>query len=229
VVVGVPLLRATGMVATRCIDGCDTRVLDSVDIALRAGDTVELRGSSGAGKTTLLLALARLLPGVQGTLELEGAPAATVPPEVWRTRVALLPQRTVLSDGTVGSNLRLPFTLKVREGVPAPADGDLRAALDGVGLADVSLERDARKLSVGQAARVALLRVLLAGPRALLLDEPDASLDDASAAAVAAMTARFAADGGAVLRVSHLRADAAATASYRLADGILEAVTVDAH
>jgi len=65
-------------------------------------------------------------------------------------------------------------------------------------------------------------------PKALLLDEPDASLDDASAAAVATMTARFAADGGAVPRVSHLRADAAATASYRLANGRLEEVSAGA-
>lgn len=224
-VVGAPLLSATGIVATRRADGRDARVLDGVGIALYAGDIVELRGSSGAGKTTLLLALARLLPGAEGMLELEGAPAATIPPEVWRTRVALLPQRTVLSDGSVGSNLRLPFALKVREGVPAPGANDLREVLDGVGLGDISLERDARQLSVGQVARVALLRVLLARPRVVLLDEPDASLDDASAAAVAAMTARFAEDGGAVLRVSHLRADAAATASYHLAGGRLEEVT----
>jgi len=228
VAVASPLLRATGIVATRRADGRDARVLDGVDIALEAGDIVELRGPSGSGKTTLLLALARLLPGAGGALELDGELSVSIAPEVWRTRVALLPQRTVLSDGSVGSNLRLPFSLKVRERASAPDDSELRTALDGVGLDDISLERDARQLSVGQVARVALLRVLLTRPRVLLLDEPDASLDDASAAAVAAMTTRFAGDGGAVLRVSHLRADAAATASYRLADGHLSEVTADA-
>jgi len=227
VVVGARLLSATGIVVTRRADGRDARVLGGIDIALDPGDIVELRGPSGSGKTTLLLALARLLPGAAGALELDGEPATSIAPEVWRTLVALLPQRTVLSDGSVGSNLRLPFSLKVRESASAPDDAALRTALDGVGLDEISLERDARQLSVGQVARVALLRVLLTRPRVLLLDEPDASLDDASAAAVAAMTARFAGDGGAVLRVSHLRADAAATASYHLADGHLRAVTPD--
>ncbi len=227
-VLGAPLLSATGIVASRRADGRDARILDGAAIALNAGDVVELRGPSGAGKTTLLLVLARLLPGASALLALEGESAATIPPDVWRTRVALLPQRTVLSDGSVGSNLRLPFALKVRAGEPVPTDENLRIALEDVGLADISLERDTRHLSVGQLARVALLRVLLAAPRILLLDEPDASLDDASASAVAAMTARFAADGGAVLRVSHLRTDAAATASYRLADGHLREVSAGA-
>ncbi len=191
-VVDAPLLSATGIVATRRADGRDARILDGVGIALAAGDVVELRGPSGAGKTTLLLALARLLPGAEGTLALEGEPSSAIAPEVWRTRVALLPQRTVLSDGSVGRNLRLPFALKVRDGAPAPADGDLRAALDGVGLEDISLERDARQLSVGQVARVALLRVLPGGPACSCWTNRR-ELDDASAAAVAAMTARFAA------------------------------------
>ncbi|MDZ4166520.1 MAG: ABC transporter ATP-binding protein, partial [Coriobacteriia bacterium] len=100
----------------------------------------------------------------------------------------------------------------------------LADALAGVGLADVAPGRDVCRLSVGQIARIALLRVMLARPRVLLLDEPDASLDDASAAEVARLTAAFVAEGGSVVRVSHVRADASATARYRLADGRLEAL-----
>lgn len=207
--------------ATRAVDGREVRVLDGVDLELRSGDIVELRGPSGAGKTTLLLALARLLPGASGVLTLAGEHAATIEPTAWRTRVALLPQRTALSPGTVEANLLMPFGLKARAGVAPPSAEELREALDEVGLADVALTRDTARLSVGQAARVALLRVLLTGPGVLLLDEPDASLDDASAAAVARMTARFAAEGGAVLRVSHLRTDAAANVQLYLESGHL--------
>ncbi|MBF4509043.1 MAG: ATP-binding cassette domain-containing protein, partial [Aeromicrobium sp.] len=92
------------------------------------------------------------------------------------------------------------------------------------GLGGVALDRDVSRVSVGQAARIAILRVMLAGPRVLLLDEPDASLDDASAAEVARMTASFVADGGSVVRVSHVRADASAATRYRLADGALEVI-----
>lgn len=216
-----PLLSARGLIATRSIDGREVRVLDGVALALAAGDIAELRGPSGAGKTTLLLALARLLPGATGELALAGEAASSVAPDAWRTHVALLPQRTALFPGSVEANLLLPFQLKARAGRTAPTGERLRAALDDVGLADVALDRDGARLSVGQAARVALLRVLLTDPQVLLLDEPDASLDDASAAAVAEMTARFASAGGAVLRVSHLRADAAATVRLHLENGAL--------
>ncbi|MHB8706543.1 MAG: ATP-binding cassette domain-containing protein [Coriobacteriia bacterium] len=219
-----PVLTARDLVFERAVDGRVIRVLDGVSLGLVPGDIVELRGTSGAGKTTLLRALARLLPGLSGELNLGGEPAASIAPQAWRTRVVLLPQRATLGAGSVATNLAFPFSLAVRKHASRPSTEEYRAALDGLGLAGVSLERDVRQLSVGQAARVALLRVLLTSPEVLLLDEPDASLDDESAALLAAATARFAGDGGVLVRVSHLRADAAATRRLNLADGRLEEV-----
>mgnify|MGYP001026504365 FL=1 len=218
------LLEARGLRAVRTGDDGPVAVLDGVDFSLRAGTLVEVTGPSGSGKTTLLLALARLLPGVEGLLSLDGTSADEIAPQRWRTHVALLPQRPALVPGTVTDNLRLPWTLKVRHAESAPSDAALADALAGVGLGGVSPERDVSRLSVGQIARIALLRVRLAGPRVLLLDEPDASLDDASAAEVARLTGTFVADGGGVVRVSHARADASATVRYRLAGGRLEEV-----
>lgn len=217
-----PVLEARDLVFSRAVDGRQIRVLDGVSLTLVAGDVVELRGPSGVGKTTLLRALARLLPGMGGELSLGGEPASEISAQIWRTRVALLPQRATLGAGTVAHNLAFPFTLAVRERMMPPTAEDFRAALDGVGLDDVSLERDVRQLSVGQAARVALLRVLLTRPKVLLLDEPDASLDDVSAALLADATARFASAGGVLVRVSHLRADAEATRRLTLARGRIE-------
>lgn len=199
-------------------------VLASVDFALDAGELVDLSGPSGSGKTTLLRALARLLPGVTGTLVFAGAAARDVVPQEWRRHVALLPQKAAMVPGSVADNLLLPWRFKVRVGERPPAADHLREALDGVGLDDIALERDAARLSVGQAARVALLRVVLAAPDILLLDEPDANLDDVSAEQVRAMTGRFVAEGGAVVRVRHLRADDLATRRFRLSDGVLSEV-----
>lgn len=220
------LLSARDIYATRLVEGGRVDVLAGVSLDVAHGEVVELSGPSGAGKTTLLLALARLLPGVTGSLSLDGEPAEAIAPQVWRSRVALLPQRATLVAGTVRENILLPYTLKARADCTPPGDAAQRAALDAVGLDAVALDRDASRLSVGQAARVALLRVVLTSPQQLLLDEPDASLDDVSAEQVAAMTARFAADGGAVLRVSHVRANDKADACYRLAAGHLERVSL---
>jgi putative ABC transport system ATP-binding protein len=223
-----PLLAARGLRAVRAGDDGPVAVLDGVDFALAPGTLAEIAGPSGAGKTTLLLVLARLLPGATGEMLLDGVSADELTPQAWRTRVALLPQRPALVPGTVADNLRLPWMLKARHGEQTPDDDALASALAGVGLAGVALTRDVSRLSVGQLTRIALVRVMLTRPRVLLLDEPDASLDDASAAEVACVVAAFVAEGGAVVRVSHVRADVSATARYRLAGGRLSALTATA-
>ncbi|GAB4292339.1 MAG: ABC transporter ATP-binding protein [Coriobacteriia bacterium] len=219
------LLDARGLTADRPGDEGPVRVLDSVDLALKGGTLTELVGPSGAGKTTLLLALARLLPGARGALTLEGVPAAGIDPTEWRMRVALVPQRPTLFGGSVAANLLVPWRLSVRSAENPPDESALREALDRAGLSGIALDRDAARLSVGQAARVALLRVLLTRPRVLLLDEPDASLDDASAEQVRRFTAEFVLAGGAAVRVSHARNDDAADRRVRLAGGRLEEVS----
>ncbi|MDI6900834.1 MAG: ATP-binding cassette domain-containing protein [Anaerosomatales bacterium] len=218
------LLEARGLTADRPGDEGPVRVLDSVDLALESGTLTELVGPSGAGKTTLLLALARLLPDARGSLALDGVPAEEIDIPAWRMRVALLPQRPTMFAGTVAENLRVPWRLGVRSAESPPDDTALREALDRAGLSGVALERGATRLSVGQAARVALLRVLLTRPRVLLLDEPDASLDDASAEQVRRFTAEFVSGGGAAVRVSHARSDDAADRRVRLTGGRLEEV-----
>jgi len=199
-------------------------VLDGINFVLDSGELVDIVGPSGSGKTTLLRALARLLPGVTGTLVFAGAPAGEVVPGEWRRHVSLLPQRATMRAGTVRENLNLPWSLKVRAGETHPDESLLREALDGVGLDDIELDRDASRLSVGQAARISLLRVILTTPDVLLLDEPDANLDDVTAAQVRLMTERFVADGGAVVRVRHLRDDDLAARRYRLERGHLSEV-----
>ncbi len=201
-------------------------LLDGIRLAVGAGEIVDIGGPSGAGKTTLLRAIALLLPGATGRLSLRGTPAADIAPGEWRRRVTLLPQKPALRPGTVRENLVLPWSLKVRTGTTPPADEILTSALADVALAEIALDRDVARLSVGQIARLALARTVLTRPDVLLLDEPDAALDDESAAQVAQMTARFARDGGVVVRVRHLRTEAFATRRFRLADGRLTEVSV---
>jgi putative ABC transport system ATP-binding protein len=197
------------------------RVLDGVSLEVDAGEIVDITGPSGSGKTTLLRAIARLLPGATGELYLDSVSAEQILPQRWRALVALLPQKPAIVDGDIRTNLLLPWTLKVRHAENRPDDAALDAALARVGLTDISLDRDAARLSVGQAARVALLRVLLTSPRVLLLDEPDASLDDASAAAVGRFAAASAEAGCAVIRVRHRSSDGLATRRFVLASGRL--------
>jgi len=218
------ILDARALTVSRRVDAALARVLDGVDLELRAGTLVDVVGPSGSGKSTLLLALARLLPGVAGALALEGRTADTIEPRLWRMLVAYLPQRNALQPGTVAANLTLPWRLNIRAGIQTPDDATLREALDRVRLADVALGRDVARLSEGQAARITFVRTLLTGPRVLLLDEPDAALDGESSAAVGTATREFADAGGAVVRVRHHVADGLADRRLRLEHGHLTEV-----
>lgn len=194
--------------------------VNDVSLALDAGCIYDLTGPSGSGKTTLLRACARLLPLQGGTMLLDGQDFRTFEPTEWRQRIALVPQKATLIPGTVRDNLLLPWTLTVRESAPRPKDDYLEQCLEDAKL-EVGLSRNAAQLSGGQAARVALLRVLVTKPQVLLLDEVDASLDDESARAVGNMIVRFVGNKACALRIRHRPNDGLAKGTHHLEAGKL--------
>jgi len=150
------------------------RALLRLDLAVPPGEVVTVMGPSGAGKSALLRFVAGALPpafSARGRISLDGADLAGVPPEA--RRIGILFQDDLLFPHlSVAGNLL--FALK--GGTRAQRRGRVAASLAEAGLAGME-ERDPASLSGGQRARVALLRVLLSEPRALLLDEPFSKLD----------------------------------------------------
>ncbi|MGW4196270.1 ABC transporter ATP-binding protein [Streptomyces sp. NPDC005004] len=161
-------------------EGLDARlVVDRgafrLDVSLRAapGDVVALLGPNGAGKTTALRALAGLIPLTEGHLRLDGDRLERTPPESRPVGVVfqdylLFPHLSALDNVAFGPRC---------QGV-GKAEARAQAAewLDRLGLADHVNARP-RRLSGGQAQRVAVARALATRPRLLLLDEPLAALD----------------------------------------------------
>jgi putative thiamine transport system ATP-binding protein len=152
------------------------RELVAVDLTIAAGEVVTLMGPSGSGKSSLLGHICGTLPDafdVSGAAILDGRPLDGLPPQ--DRHVGILFQDDLLFPHlTVGGNLAfaLPAHIKGRANRRARIDDALRSA--GMeGFAD----RDPATLSGGQRARVALMRVLLSEPCALLLDEPFSKLD----------------------------------------------------
>jgi putative thiamine transport system ATP-binding protein len=140
------------------------------------GEVVTVMGPSGCGKSSLLSYLCGTLdPGFRaaGRIWLNGAAIERLPPE--RRRLGILFQDDMLFPHlSVGENLAFALPREVRP------RGERRAKVAAV-LREADLEgfaeRDPATLSGGQRARVALMRTLLAEPRALLLDEPFNKLD----------------------------------------------------
>lgn len=165
----------------------DREILRDVDITLRAGEPLLVRGVSGCGKTTLLRALAALHPLDRGTLEFVDGHTLLRGPE-YRRKVTYVGQQPALHTGTVEHNLRRPFLFRTAT-TPFDDEHALRL-LDEVALGDV-LARDVRELSVGQRQRVCLVRSVLIAPHVLLLDEPTSALDQDSASRLAGVIERW--------------------------------------
>lgn len=156
--------------------------LPPTDLVLRPGELVVLRGASGSGKSTLLAALTGALdPSADVAGTVTGVPAGGV---------ALVPQHPRTTAPTVADELRRHAAAE--PGVDAVvAEAFVVEALQRVG-AEPLAGRDCTTLSPGELQRVAVARALVRvrrGARLLLLDEPTAHLDGASAARVAAVLA----------------------------------------
>jgi putative thiamine transport system ATP-binding protein len=147
-----------------------------LSFAIAAGEVVTLLGPSGVGKSSLLAFLCGVLPpGLtgRGQVMLDHAELTALAPQ--RRRIGILFQDDLLFPHlSVGGNLA--FGLRA----PGVSRRD-RARLIAEALGEIGLPefagRDPATLSGGERARVALLRVLLSQPLALLLDEPFARLD----------------------------------------------------
>lgn len=194
--------------------------LKDVSFKLEAGKIYDLLGPSGAGKSMLLRACAKMMEIERGEFFVDGINSRDMTPQMWRRRVLLVPQRAVLIPGTIRDNLLLPWTLKVNYGREAPTDSELESLLN-LAMLDVTLDRNAAKLSGGQAGRVALLRAFATKPDVLLLDEVDAALDDESSHAVTLLVKMATDKGASCMRVRHRPPDGAAYSTFRLCDGKL--------
>ena len=179
-------------------------VLDRVDLELRPGETVALVGPSGAGKSTIASLLLRLAEPTRGRVTVGTVDLAVCDPESWRSQIAWVPQHPTIFRGTVADNIRLGDALA--------DDAQVRAAAELAGAAPVIgrlpdgyetvVGEGGRTLSAGELQRIALARAFLREAALVILDEPTANLDPASAAVVRDAVERLRA-GRTVLLIAH--------------------------
>ncbi|MGQ7249395.1 thiol reductant ABC exporter subunit CydC [Halomonas sp. V046] len=162
--------------------------LSGVCLSLAPAERVAICGPSGAGKSTLLGLLSAQLRPQRGVASLGGLEVANLSVDDVAGSVACLTQAVDLFDASLADNLRLA--------APEVDDATLWRALEAVDLGawaasladglDTWVGEGGRRLSGGQARRVALARLWLTDPGLVILDEPFAGLDAATAERVAA-------------------------------------------
>ena len=192
------------------IRGLTRSGLDPFDLDLAKGECVAVSGPSGAGKTLLLRAIADLDPN-DGQVSLKDRSRDSMPAPDWRRRVVYVPAESGWWADRVGDHF---------------ADPDIAAPLAlRLGFEPGVLDWDVSRLSTGERQRLALARALVMSPEVLLLDEPTSGLDPETAVKVESMLHERAADGIAVLIVTHdaEQAKRLAERRFRMAKGKLTA------
>ena len=192
-------------------------VLNTVSLAVAAGEVVAVFGPSGSGKSTLLRAVAGLVEVESGRVVIDGVDVTSVPTH--RRRVGMVFQdEQLFPHRDVAGNVA--FGLEMAGVGRRERESRVEELLSAVGL-DGFGDRDVSTLSGGEAKRAALARSLAPRPAVLLADEPltglDADLHDRLAVEVGAVLRE---SGTTTLWVTHDRGEAALVAdrSVSLAD-----------
>src|SRR4051812_44035781 len=153
--------------------------VDNVSLSVKAGEKVAIVGPSGAGKSTLFHLLLRFYDPARGTISLDGVPVRSADPVDVRSRIALVPQDSVVFATSARENIRF--------GRPDASDAEVERAADLAhateflrrlpGGFEAQLGERGVTLSGGQRQRIAIARAILRDAPLLLLDEATSALD----------------------------------------------------
>ena len=205
---GMPLPAPKGVLTVEQVvaaaPGSVVPVLKGVSLVALPGEVTMVVGPSASGKTTLARLVMGLWPASSGKVRLDGADVHAWHKSQLGPHLGYLPQGVELFDGTVAENIARFGKVDMEQ---------VRAAADRVGITeliealpegfDTRIGEEGAVLSGGQRQRLGLARAIYGNPKLVVLDEPNASLDEAGEKALLALLVSLKQQGSTVLAITH--------------------------
>lgn len=180
-----------------------------LDLTIRKGERIGLRGRSGAGKTTLFNLLLGLYRPTAGRIEIDGTPLTPDRCRAWQRRLGYVSQTLFIADGTFAANIALGEAdeaidrQRIAEAVEAAQLGEFIASLpQGI---DTPVGECGCRLSGGQRQRIGIARALYRRADVLFFDEATSALDSLTEAEITRSIGRIAEQrpGLTILMIAH--------------------------
>ena len=179
-------------------------ILKGVDLQADVGTVTVVLGPSGSGKSTLARVLMGIWPDVRGEVLLDERPLSGWDRTGLGPHVGYLPQDVEMFDGTIAENIARFSDVDSEKVIAAARSAGLHEMIlrfpKGY---DTPMGEAGGLLSGGQRQRVGLARALYGNPAVIVLDEPNANLDDAGEAALMQAVREFKAKGRTIFLITH--------------------------
>ena len=184
--------------------GTTEAILKGVSFSLAAGGSMGIIGPSGCGKSTLAKVILGVWPAARGTVRLDGADIAGMDLDRVGACLGYLPQAVDLLPGTVAENIRRLAGDDPAGVIEAAERAGAHEMILGLPNGyDTLIGKRGFVLSGGQAQRIGLARALYGRPRLVVLDEPDADLDQDGERALANAISLLREEGTTLIVITH--------------------------
>ena len=186
------------------VSGRDTPILDEISADIPAGNLLVMIGPSGSGKSTLARCMVGVWPGVDGEVLIDGQPIESWDRRELGPHIGYLPQDIELFGGSIAENIaRFGEVVPEKVVEAAQRTGIHEMILRFPGGYDTEIGEAGSMLSAGQRQRIGLARAMYGNPAFIVLDEPNANLDDAGDQALLRAVDDLKKQGKTVVLISH--------------------------
>lgn len=186
-----------------CVPGGRQPVLHDVSFELAAGEHLGIIGPSAAGKSSLIRVMLGIWPVASGTVRLDGADIASWKRDLLGPCIGYLPQDIELCDGTVAENIARFGKVDSQRVVAAARKAGVHEMILALPEGYDTVIASGSGLSGGQRQRIALARALYGDPVVVMLDEPNANLDDRGEQALSEAMQTLKREGVTLCVISH--------------------------